>query len=115
MLLRLAELVLFSRHDSWHREAESPCCRRLFRPTGGITRGIGATAPDPAGSKLSPIRRPAHHIRHSQLLERRLESSLRRGGRGGVAAISCRSGNGRFLPGSVLDRDRLFLLSLGSE
>src|SRR4029077_10647723 len=76
-----------------------------------VTRRIAAAA-DPPRSELSPVRRPAHFVRHAELLECRFESSLHRGRCGGTAAISPRPDNHRALSGDTPDRLRLVLLSL---
>src|SRR6516165_10917223 len=64
-------LGVYFHHGSRPHQVKSPgSC--LLGPDGGLARRIAAIAADPAGPKLPPIRRPAHHTRHPELLERRL-------------------------------------------
>src|SRR5215469_8222769 len=81
-----------------HRSAET-FCRHNFDPCGGDGRSDGCVtfcvatgASDPAGSELSPIRRPAHFPWHTQLLERHFEPSLCCNRRGGATTVSSQSG-----------------------
>src|SRR6516164_6337072 len=65
--------------------------------------------------ELSRLCRPACFLRRAELLERRLQPSLHRGGSCGAAAISSRSRNPHDLPRDIPDGLWLVLLSLGSE
>src|SRR5229473_7723724 len=84
-------------------------------PDGGVTRCAAAGATYRATPELSPFCRSAHFARHAELLERRLESSLRRDRCRRTSAISSPSRNRRALSGNFSDRLRLVLLPLDSE
>src|SRR5262249_23993841 len=82
-----AGLVLSCRHDAQRRDKKPPD-PGILQPDRGIARGIAAVACDRAGPAVPPIRRPANHIRHPELLECRLQPPLPLGRRRGVEAIS---------------------------
>ena len=101
------ELVLSCRHVLRRYEDKSPhCC--VLCPDGGVTHGIAALTGYPAGSKLPPIRRPAHDIRHPEFLERRLESPIPRSRRAGLRRFHQNPATAVFFAG-------VFLTGIGSS